>query len=114
MQDQAKRFCTLIRDKLPWPPNDSRWIDVSRSANVMYLEPLNPIAHELAQDKITSARPEGYMDPPVVKTRAGRTISVDVIDSLTAWDLSWPILSTAVRSNGRKRYVVDFTNPILQ
>lgn len=105
--DQGTRFRNLIRDKMPWATDDDRWIDRARAANVFYLELRNPIAHELAQDKATSARPHGYLDPAVVKTRPGRSITVDEIDALSEWSREWPVLSTVTRPNGRSRYVLD-------
>ncbi len=105
--DQGTRFRQLVRDKMPWPADDDQWVDRALAGNVLYLELRNPIAHELAQDKATSARPYGYLDPAVVKTRAGRTISVDEIDSLTQWCREWPVLSIVTKQNGRSRYVLD-------
>ena len=105
--DQGTRFRQIVREKLPWEAGDDRWVDRGRAGNVLYLELRNPIAHELAQDKITSARPEGYLDSAVVKSRAGRTLSVDQIDSLSVWDPAWPVLCAISKPNGRARYVLD-------
>ena len=70
------------------------WIDKADAANQLYLEVRNPLVHELARDKVSSARKSGHNEPIIGKwgeiDKAYRNI--ESIDAMTVWNNKWPTM----------------------
>lgn len=96
VKDPEKRFKRLIRDKLYWPkkPKSMLWIDKADAANQLYLEVRNPLVHELAGDKVTSARKKGHNEPIIGKWGEidKEYRNVESIDAMTVWNDKWPTM----------------------
>lgn len=106
-KDPKKRFKRLIRCRLPWGPEGAgKWVDKGNAAAQLYNEFRNPLVHELAQDKVATSRPDGYVEPIIGKWGAipGDIQDIAKVDALPKWDDAWPILSESTDNQGKPRY----------
>lgn len=105
VKDPDKRFKKLIRDKLYWPinPKNTLWIDKADAANQLYLEVRNPLVHELARDKMTSARKKGHNEPIIGKWGEidKEYRNIESIDAMTVWNNKWPTMYEKKSGDGR-------------
>ncbi|MBX5463820.1 MAG: hypothetical protein IRZ28_22370 [Steroidobacteraceae bacterium] len=65
--DHEKRFRCLIKEKLPWGPTASGWLDKGQAAKWLYCEFRNPLTHELGKDVSVQRRPPKQYEPVVYK-----------------------------------------------
>jgi hypothetical protein len=105
VDNQEKRFKKLLRDKLFWGPSEKGWMEIGNAAKLLYAEFRNPLVHELASDKRSSARPVGFVEPIIGKwgVLPPELRFIDRIDRLKNWDPSRPIVSVEKAPSRRTR-----------